>query len=246
MEARRERRKEERKSKSAEIMHQPVLSVSEEVNFHASGWTMWTARFCSSDHGASTLFLHGDKQGGHTSRRDAKKKYISEKQQRRKESEKQINLRSKDHYFFKRRKSLLVKSLFLFPLLCASSLLGVAPLEWSRNNTAAKNSATEGKLQREKQRASLWCSSLAAPAFTGFLLKEARSARKISPLVCTFWHPVLLLAWKSGLNHLGWARVCVKCVWQGDSLLRYRNASKAGALNRGAQLSVIAGSLSLY
>lgn len=29
-------------------MHQPVLLFSEEVNFHASGWTMWTARFCSS------------------------------------------------------------------------------------------------------------------------------------------------------------------------------------------------------
>lgn len=24
-------------------MHQPVLLVSEEVNFHASGWTMWAA-----------------------------------------------------------------------------------------------------------------------------------------------------------------------------------------------------------
>lgn len=42
------KRSEEFEKEGNESVHQPVLLLSEEVNFHASGWTMWTARFCSS------------------------------------------------------------------------------------------------------------------------------------------------------------------------------------------------------
>lgn len=59
-------------------MHQPVLLVSEEVNFHASGWTMWTARFCSSDDpGASTLSQRQSREEGwgDPNRRDVKNIY---------------------------------------------------------------------------------------------------------------------------------------------------------------------------
>lgn len=42
------KRREEFKKEANKSVHQPVLLLSVEVNFHASGWTMWTARFCSS------------------------------------------------------------------------------------------------------------------------------------------------------------------------------------------------------
>lgn len=40
---RREREGKSSKKEGNESVHQPVLLLSEEVNFHASGWTMWTA-----------------------------------------------------------------------------------------------------------------------------------------------------------------------------------------------------------
>ena len=52
-------------------MHQPVLLFSEEVNFHASGWTMWTAPLLLLEPQARPL-----------SRRDAIKKKKKKKKKR--------------------------------------------------------------------------------------------------------------------------------------------------------------------
>lgn len=72
-------------------MHQPVLLLSEEVNFHASGWTMWTARFCSSN--PRRVHSLTATKGGHkpTGRKKFKKKIMKETERR----ERQRNLGSK-------------------------------------------------------------------------------------------------------------------------------------------------------
>lgn len=62
-------------------MHQPVLLFSEEVNFHASGWTMWTAPLLLLKPPARPL-SHGDKGGTQTDGTIQKKKKKNGKKQR--------------------------------------------------------------------------------------------------------------------------------------------------------------------
>lgn len=86
-------------------MHQPVLSFSEEVNFHASGWTMWTQSgfFLLKTPRRVHSLSHGDtkKKGGTRSDESTKKKKKitkTERTERRGEREME-DLRPQDHYF---------------------------------------------------------------------------------------------------------------------------------------------------
>lgn len=68
-------------------MHQPVLLVSEEVNFHASGWTMWAAPLLLLK--PRRVHSLAATKGGDTNRRDVKfKKIKMERNREQRETEK--------------------------------------------------------------------------------------------------------------------------------------------------------------
>lgn len=88
-------------------MHQPVLLLSEEVNFHASGWTMWTARFLLLKPPARLTATKGGNKPAAGKKK--KKKYQKKKKKKVKkhrgerDTEKTLELRPQEHYW-KRQK----------------------------------------------------------------------------------------------------------------------------------------------
>lgn len=118
----------------------------------------------------------------------------------------------------------------------------MAPLEWSQNNTAAKTLALSASCRGETTQLLVSVCCLVASAFFSSPPKpqlspqQAHSARITSPTVFTFLPSRLLLARSleirvESLELYVCTSVCTsaECVLREDSLLCYRNASKAGA-----------------